>query len=953
MRPVSAPTTRPNSPPPPGPPSDDDTVPGPSTANPDSFDVQRAAVSRVLAAGQSPGRKRGREALTGGGAAAATKRARMELETTADSELTRAMQRLKDLCQRKNIVIKDSLYRLLGCCPDNIKVLFIEKLLHYFAHAHPQIKDTVSISSFMGVAAAANNIKRFVGLDNDAIAWFAGSGHLKSISSMCSSRGLPERAAVERFLALPCLQQGGVIDTQILKSISSIFCGKGIPGADQTAELLSLPILQCDGEIDRQLLAAISAMCSGKRFPKPEHVTRLLSLPCLRVGGAESGAIDHKRLSSVASMSLRSGLPDPEKVEKLLALSGLHTGGDVDQHILSSISNMCRSKKIPNPEDVRVLLELDCLQEGSQLNKEALRSISSMQNGKGLPDQERVIGLLSRKELYIDGVLNSQALKCIGMLYHKKCIPGAAELARLFALPSLQTEGSHLYLDMLMHIAVLGHAKGFPSDTVIEQAISRCLELPEGAMEAFGDDEIGMDLDFVLDDLELQEPAAPGTSSSATVRLALGTRASAPRPARRERLEPGRVQLTGEQQAELDASKQRLVALCQSKNIVVKDRLHDAIGSCPDSQKKAFVDKAICFFEHVGDWVGNTQILTSMLGSAINHRNAFIGLSDDDIRYIARSDHLKVIATMCKYRGLPKAAEMEAVLGLDCLQVGGQFNVKLFKVLAGLCYGKGFPAASAVTDLLTMPAFQINGEFNYQLFKAVAPIRYGKGLPKVSEVEELLSLLRTQSGGTLDMSVLKSISALYRSRGFPPTAEVSRLLSLVKTPDPDQLDRQLLGYIASFGVKKGFPSAAVIAQAKAAIERGDPAPFEDDDPDMDDVEEAAEVQATTSADPPGQSVVAASTSGWQRPGSFDPLAAVGSIAVAAPETAADHQPAPASGIESELMTGLHFLSPLSLPAPPAPDGSSPPPAPDGSPTTRAESPSLLGTARSYLRDPGK
>ena len=56
MRPVSATTTRPNSPPPASS-SDDDAVPGPSTASPDSFDVQRAAVSRVLAGGRSAGRR--------------------------------------------------------------------------------------------------------------------------------------------------------------------------------------------------------------------------------------------------------------------------------------------------------------------------------------------------------------------------------------------------------------------------------------------------------------------------------------------------------------------------------------------------------------------------------------------------------------------------------------------------------------------------------------------------------------------------------------------------------------------------------------------------------------------------------------------------------------------------------------------------------------------------------
>ena len=176
-----------------------------------------------------------------------------------------------------------------------------------------------------------------------------------------------------------------------------------------------------------------------------------------------------------------------------------------------------------------------------------------MQNGKGLPDKERVLGLLSQKEVYSDGVLNSQVLRCIGTLYHKKCIPEAAELARLFALPALKTEGGHLYLDMLMHVASLGGAKGFPSDAVIEQAISRCLELPEGAMEVLGDEmemEMGMDLDSVLEELEVEVPAIPETSSSSTTRLVSGARAAAPGASRRKQPESGRVhRLTGAQQA--------------------------------------------------------------------------------------------------------------------------------------------------------------------------------------------------------------------------------------------------------------------------------------------------------------------------------------------------------------------------------------------------------------------
>ena len=779
----------------------DDAVPGPSGVNPDAVDV------RAPGGGQARGRKFTRRPHPVGGAAAAAKRARIEL-TGSRSAASVDFARLKMLCDSRGIEVKETLYTLLDSCLEEQKLGLINKLICFFAHVDPQrVKNTSSITSMMGQSATGRSIREFLRMSDADIAWFASHEHLRSISSICCNKGMPAKAQVENFLSQSWLREGGQVNVQILRAVSSICNGKGFSGNyAPIAELLALPALCVDGRPDHKLLSSLSLMCRGKGAPVATGVTSLLALDCLR----PDGKVDPELFSAVSLICSSKGLPDSGRVNELLTLEILQKDGKTDSAVLRAIARMCAGRGIPAAEDVQALLAMPCLNkkdaaQKAALDVQALACVAIAQSGLGLPRLEHVAALPNLTALHQDGQFDYRVLRCIAELYHKKGWPGAAEIQRLFALPGMCSQ-ERVNIAMLRCVAALGG--GFPSDGNISKA-KDCLSDKGVGLQSDLINELLESPQVEIDFVTLKKWLKASDSDSAQRREAdLHGEAV---PGKRMRHTEPESALAGTKTTTVEQEKQRLLELCQRRKISVSKALHNLIKNCPPNHQLKLIKKIICFLENINTGeVKSTATLTSMLRPRIRcHRpvELFLEMSDEDIASVARSRWLSSTACMCNGKGVPTPAEVQELQSMPELQVGGHLNVPLFRAIVAMHNGKGVPTAQAVKALLAVSAFRTAGRFDQELFTAIAAIYHSKGFPNPTAVEAFLQLdVLKKEDGSLDLERLKSVAVMCRRKGFPNAENLARLLSHQAFVRGGRFDPKWFAPIVTMCSGKGLPN---------------------------------------------------------------------------------------------------------------------------------------------------
>ena len=829
---------------PPSPPvsMEDDAVPGPSGAGPNESDAGRAASGTPLSSIRR-GPKRGRRAHPAGGAAAAAKRARTELED-GNGAASAALAQFKMLCKSRGIEIKETLYTLLDSCLEEQKPGLINKLICFFQHVDTQrVKNTHPITSMMGQSRVGRSIRQLLEMSDADVAWMASHPHLRSISSICCNKGVPAKAKVESFLAQPCLHKGGALDAQLLRMVSSIYTSKGLPDScTALAELLALPVLCAHGRPNLKLVGTLSTMCSTKGLPEITDVINLLALDCLKSGGK----VDQELLSIVASICAGKGLPDSARVQELLTHGKLQKGGKVDVSVLRALNRMYGGRGMPPFEDVQALLALPCLnkkdaRQREVLDSQALAYIATVQSGLGSPNTEYLTALSSVPVLYHNGQFDQRVLHCIATLYHKQGWPAAAELQRLFALPGICSQGQ-INIAMLRCVAALGSGYGFPERVDIKK-IKSYLGSKDARLKAGP-------IKIILESPEAEVHLPTLTKwlvSQGFVKTQNPTAATLPGQ-RKKRTQPTATQTASEAEA-LEQATATLFDFCQQRKITISKTLPSLIKNCAFDQQGELIRKITLFLENVNpNEVKSSGMLTSMLGRSRPGRHgpleAFLKMSDQDIVSVAQCRSLKSIACMCYGKGLPSPQAIEALLGLPVFKTAGVFKHELLNIIAVICTSKGFPtetevktflqldalkgadgvldldrlrsvaimcrrrgfpAAAAVTSLWSHPAFVRSGVFRADWFAPVVTMFSGKGLPRVDEINRLFASKELMVAGAVDLPLLKRIASMSHGRGLSSIGNLSALFAMEELLVAGQVDARLLHCICTLFSGKGIP----------------------------------------------------------------------------------------------------------------------------------------------------
>lgn len=223
-----------------------------------------------------------------------------KLKFSESESLNPAVNSLLIVFKEKKLDIKDSLYKFINSCPEENSVNLINKITVYFKSRNPKvIKNTTTLTSMLylgeGNSTTVKKIKSLLETSDENIQQVAQSEYLKSISSMCNGKGLPEKAKVETFLKLACLKEGWLGDDDAVK----------------------------DKPLDRALVTNISSMCSGKGLPEKAKVEAFLKLAGLKEGWqGNNDAVKDKPLNrawpDISSMRHGKGLPEKAKVDDCL-----------------------------------------------------------------------------------------------------------------------------------------------------------------------------------------------------------------------------------------------------------------------------------------------------------------------------------------------------------------------------------------------------------------------------------------------------------------------------------------------------------------------------------------------------------------------------------------------------------------------------------------------------------
>ena len=255
--------------------------------------------------------------------------------------------------------------------------------------------------------------------------------------------------------------------------------------------------------------------------------------------------------------------------------------------------------------------------------------------------------------------------------------------------------------------------------------------------------------------------------------------------------------------------------------------LQNAEGWHPLAQRSQLASRCQAFFGSVDTKeIVNTGCLTSMI-SKKTQVSAFLLLSDDTVRRVAKIPALRSLTSLFHSRGFPKAEEdIPAFIQWDIWWRGEggarTLDRKLLCAFSSMFHGRGLPDKKALQDYLQRDVWwQEKGKvrtLDRELLRVFSSMFNGRGLPDKKVVEDYLQLDVWWWGESktriLDRGLLRAFSSMFCGRGLPNKQAVEDYLGLdiwwQGEGTTRVLDRELLRAFSSMFCCKGLPDKKTV-----------------------------------------------------------------------------------------------------------------------------------------------
>ena len=164
----------------------------------------------------------------------------------------------------------------------------------------------------------------------------------RALSSMNSSRGLPNQAKVKAMLDWPVWKVDGQFSMELFRALSSMHSSRGLPDEATVKAMLDWPVWKVDGQFSMELFHALSSMNNGKGLPDEATVKAMLDWPVWTVDGQFSMEL----FRALSSMNSSRGLPDEATVKAML--DWLSCGEKLNDSLQKLMGRLYASEGMPN-----------------------------------------------------------------------------------------------------------------------------------------------------------------------------------------------------------------------------------------------------------------------------------------------------------------------------------------------------------------------------------------------------------------------------------------------------------------------------------------------------------------------------------------------------------------------------------------------------------------------------
>ncbi|WP_330927156.1 hypothetical protein, partial [Candidatus Sororendozoicomonas aggregata] len=152
---------------------------------------------------------------------------RKKVHYKLDDSKIESAQKFLDIAINKNILIKDSFYKLSGFIDEEVFVDFFSNAGVFFRFLPETVKNTGMITGMLG--NRKKYIKDFAKRTHEELEFLAKEDALSSFSSMNNGKGLPKEEDVKKVKGWEVWKVGDAFSMELFRAFSSMNHGKGLP----------------------------------------------------------------------------------------------------------------------------------------------------------------------------------------------------------------------------------------------------------------------------------------------------------------------------------------------------------------------------------------------------------------------------------------------------------------------------------------------------------------------------------------------------------------------------------------------------------------------------------------------------------------------------------------------------------------------------------------------------
>ncbi|WP_448218023.1 hypothetical protein [Endozoicomonas sp. 2B-B] len=630
-------------------------------------------------------------------------------------EELKKVQTLMAVFKEKNIIVKNTFYKLLGFVDRDSFNGFFDNAIAFFGHLSENVKNTGMLTGMLG--NKKKHICSFAERSLSELEYLANLEVLNSFSSMNNGEGVPTHEQVKAILGWSeWKDRDGEFNTKFFRAFSSMNSGKGLLKHEQVKEVLRWPEWNDeDGGFSMELFRSFSSMNSSKGMIKHEEVKEVLGWPEWK---DKDGEFSMELFRSFSSMKHGKGILKHEQVEEVLGWpEWKDKDGEFNIELFRAFTSMNHGKGILKHEQVKEVLGWpEWKDKDGEFNMELFRSFSSTNHSKGILKHGQVKEVLGWPEWKDkDGDFNMELFRSFSSMNNGKGMLKHEQVKEVLGWPEWKDKDGEFSMELFRSFTSLNHGKGI----LKHEQVKEVLGWSEWKDK---DGEFSMELFRSFSSMN----NGKGMFKHEQVKEVLSW--------------PEWKDKDGEFTMELLRS---FSSMSHGKGILRHEEVREILGWPEWNDKDG--DFSMELFRSFSSMNSSKGMLKH---EEVREVLGWLEWKDKDGKF--NMELFCAFSSMNSCKGMLKLEKVKEVLGWpEWKHKGGELNIKLFRVFSSMNHGQGLPKHEPVKKVLDWTSCR--GAPNHRLLQIMPRLWVSEGLPATKMLQhwetQLKQLLLTELTG--------------------------------------------------------------------------------------------------------------------------------------------------------------------------------------------------------------